>query len=262
MLQTVLSCCFQEAFLTRQYSHTHKLQPPSTNSLNGFANVESNAALTILQGSVIGRPLPGALLTPPNMGGIEPPRCTSTNLRRGSPTSSVACVFARLLACIFATHFSRSRTPQNLSGRKISVWKTHASWHPRAWSMKRNYIKRAFLHVFWCAFSTHDFLGGPVFWFAFLHASCRLGRPSNCQREGVCGGSAGGILRRVCGWVCEGFAGCSQRALDGPPKQAFVDLFIEVQTNAPIEPKNSYGHPECILYTGVVRGRSLIVSMD
>ena len=170
--------------MTRQYSHTHKLQPPSTNSLNGFANVESNAGLTILQGSVIGRPLPGALLTPPNMGGIELPRCTSTNLRRGSPTSSVACVFARQLACIFAIYFSRSRTPQNLSGQKISVWKTHASWHPRAWSMKRNYIKRAFLHVFWCAFSTHDFLGGPVFWFAFLHASCRLGRPSNCQREG------------------------------------------------------------------------------
>ena len=236
--------------MTRQYSHTHKLQPPSTNSLNGFANVESNAALTILQGSAIWRPLPEALLTPPNMGGIEPPRCKSTDLRRGCPTTSVACVFARLLACIFATHVSRSRTPQNLSGRKISVWKTHASSHPRAWSMKRNYIKRAVLHVFWCAFSTHDFLGGPVFWFAVLHASCRLGRPSNCQREGVCGGSVGGILRRVCGWVCEGFEGCSQRALDGRPKQAFVDLVIEVQTHAPIEPKKSYGHPNAFSIRG------------
>ena len=131
--------------------------------------------------------------------------------------AQLACVFARQLACIFVAHFSPIRTPKNLGGRKICVWKTHARWHPRAWSMKRNLIKNAFLHVFWGAFSTHDFLEWSSFFVCILHASLRLGCPSICQREEVCGRRSAGGLRRRLRRVCRVFSW----AVDGPSKTGF-----------------------------------------
>ena len=76
--------------------------------------------------------------------------------------------------------------------------------------MKRNYIKRAFLHVFWCAFSTHDFFGGdhsfglhfctPAVGWGALPIVSGSGSAGGL-REGFCGGSAGGSARGLRGAV-------------------------------------------------------------
>lgn len=84
------------------------------------------------------------------------------------------------------------------------------------------------------------FWSGPVFLYAFCTPALGWGAlPSVSGRR-----SAEGDLRGVCGGVCGGFAGCSHGPSMDPQKQAFMDVFIEVQTNAPIEPKICYERPE------------------